>query len=367
MYFEYNDEQLMLQKSAKNFFDKHFPIGEARKFTEHKSFNKKMKDYLNSQGFLDVLELGDTSSIGAIFASIISLEAGRVLLSFPLLEQIISHYYINNDQNGEKEIYKDSLLTIGWGKNNLSSNSFGQEILSLTGTCAVVPFANECDYALVSIPAEKVPFRYDNDEIFALISLKSEAINIKKIESFDETYPIFDIVIKNYPLSTNDFIFLKNQNAATHYQTLGNLLLSAEMVGGAQAVLKQTVAYTKERTQFGTEIGKFQAIKHMAADMSLLVESAKVAVEYASWAIEEDKLDFEEAVLIANTYTSQAYVKVVEYGIQIHGGIGATWEHDMHLFLKRAQRGSMMLSSPYLQRKKLATQIFSKRQEINSH
>lgn len=363
MYFEYNDEQLMLQKSAKNFFDKHFPIGEARKFTEHKSLNKNMKEYLNSQGFLDVLELGDTSSVGAIFSSIIALEAGRVLLSFPLIEQMIARYYINKYQNGGMLSYGNSLLTIGWGKSNLSSIILGQEKLSITGTCSVIPFANDCDYTLVSIPINIVPNKNNADEILAVISLKSESIRIRKIESFDETYPIFDIEIKNYPLSKNEIIFLKNQNAATHYQTLGNLLLTAEMVGGAQAVLKQTVEYTKERTQFGTEIGRFQAIKHMAADMYLLVESAKVAVEYASWAIEENKPDFEKSVLIANSYASQAYVKVVEYGIQIHGGIGATWEHDMHLFLKRAQRGSMMLSSPYNQRQKLAKLIFNKAHE----
>ena len=113
--------------------------------------------------------------------------------------------------------------------------------------------------------------------------------------------------------------------------------LCAEMCGGAQRVLDMSVEYAKVREQFGKPIGSFQAIQHKCADMMVQVESAKSATYYAAWAVANDVEEAHLAACMAKAYCSDAYREVSGEGIQIHGGIGFTWEHDMHLYFKRAK------------------------------
>ena len=113
--------------------------------------------------------------------------------------------------------------------------------------------------------------------------------------------------------------------------------LAAEMMGGAQKVLDMTVEYTKVREQFGRPIGSFQAVQHKCANMMVDVEGAKSAVYYAAWAVSNDAPDASAAAAVAKAAASDAYRRTAADGIQVHGGIGFTWEHDMHLYFKRAK------------------------------
>jgi len=113
--------------------------------------------------------------------------------------------------------------------------------------------------------------------------------------------------------------------------------LCAEMCGGAQRVLDMSVEYAKVREQFGKPIGSFQAIQHKCANMLVEVESAKSATYYAAWAVSNDVADAPLAAAMAKAYCSDAYRHTAGEGIQVHGGIGFTWEHDMHLYFKRAK------------------------------
>jgi alkylation response protein AidB-like acyl-CoA dehydrogenase len=113
--------------------------------------------------------------------------------------------------------------------------------------------------------------------------------------------------------------------------------VSAEMLGAAQCVLDMTVQYAKDRVQFGRPIGSFQAIKHRCADMLVDVEGMRSAVYYAAWCIAADTPDASSAASAAKIWCSEAASRVMASGLQVHGGIGFTWEHDMHLFVKRSQ------------------------------
>jgi alkylation response protein AidB-like acyl-CoA dehydrogenase len=117
---------------------------------------------------------------------------------------------------------------------------------------------------------------------------------------------------------------------------VGIVGLCAEMVGTAQQALERTVAYVKERTQFGRPVGSFQAVKHRCVDMLVAVESARSLVYYAAWAVAEDAPEARQAVAMAKAFCSEAIVRVTSDAIQLHGGIGFTWEHDIHLFHRRA-------------------------------
>jgi alkylation response protein AidB-like acyl-CoA dehydrogenase len=134
----------------------------------------------------------------------------------------------------------------------------------------------------------------------------------------------------------------------------GVLALAAEQVGGAQRCLDMAVAYAKVRHQFGRAIGSFQAIKHMCADMLLEVESARSAAYRAAWAAADGAADVPLIASLAKAYCSEAYFHVAASNIQVHGGIGFTWEHDAHLYYRRAKSAEVMLGTPASHREVVA-------------
>ncbi|MGH9020221.1 MAG: acyl-CoA dehydrogenase family protein [Acidimicrobiales bacterium] len=133
--------------------------------------------------------------------------------------------------------------------------------------------------------------------------------------------------------------------------------LAAEQVGGAQRVLDNAVEYAKHRVQFGRPIGSFQAIKHKCADMLLDVESAKSAAYYATWAAQERSDDLAVAASLAKSFCSEAYFHCAAENIQIHGGIGFTWEHHAHLYFKRAKSSELLLGDPAYHRELIAQRL----------
>ncbi len=138
---------------------------------------------------------------------------------------------------------------------------------------------------------------------------------------------------------------------------LGAIALAAEQVGGAQFVLEMAVQYAKDRVQFGRPIGSFQAIKHKCADMLLEVESAKSAAYYGLWCAAELNDELPSVASLAKSYCSEAYFHAAAENIQIHGGIGFTWEHPAHLYFKRAKSSELMFGDPAYHRELLAQRI----------
>ena len=136
---------------------------------------------------------------------------------------------------------------------------------------------------------------------------------------------------------------------------LGRIALAAEQVGGAERCLDMSVEYAKVRTQFGRPIGSFQAIKHKCADMLMMVESARSAAFYASALAAEGDRDLVEPASSAKAYCSDTFFHCAAENIQIHGGIGFTWEHPAHLYFKRAKATEVLLGDPAYHRERVAT------------
>jgi alkylation response protein AidB-like acyl-CoA dehydrogenase len=133
--------------------------------------------------------------------------------------------------------------------------------------------------------------------------------------------------------------------------------LAAELVGGMQRTLDITVEYAKTRKQFGKPIGMFQAVQHQCADMYLETESSRSAVYYAGWALEENTPDAATAVSIAKMYASDAARTVGNRGIQIHGGMGFTWENDVHLYYRRAKASETSFGDATFHRERIASLV----------
>jgi alkylation response protein AidB-like acyl-CoA dehydrogenase len=135
------------------------------------------------------------------------------------------------------------------------------------------------------------------------------------------------------------------------------IALAAEQLGGAQRVLETAIDYAKTRFQFGRPIGSFQVIKHQCADMLVEVEFARSAVYNAAYESEEDSEDAFAAVRMAKSYCSDAYLHAANRNIQIHGGMGFTWEHSAHLYYKRAKASELLFGSPGFHRERLANSL----------
>ena len=143
------------------------------------------------------------------------------------------------------------------------------------------------------------------------------------------------------------------QDAVDYCVSLATVLQSAESVGAAELLFEETVDYVKKRVQFGRTIGSFQAIKHRLADLVLQVEAMRVAAHYAALAFGDGLDDAAEAVATAGTYVDDTFAHICGEALQLHGGVGFTWEHDVHLFTRRAKVNQVLYGDGAWHRERL--------------
>jgi alkylation response protein AidB-like acyl-CoA dehydrogenase len=148
---------------------------------------------------------------------------------------------------------------------------------------------------------------------------------------------------------------IDDPDRATALIDRGAAAVAAEALGGASRVLDLTVEHAKTRVQFGQPIGSFQAVKHRCADMLVDVEGMRSTTYHAAWAIGAGDPDASVAASTAKVWSGDAARRVMASGLQVHGGIGFTWEHDLHLYLKRAQLDALTFGSPTVHRQRLAS------------
>jgi alkylation response protein AidB-like acyl-CoA dehydrogenase len=174
-----------------------------------------------------------------------------------------------------------------------------------------------------------------------------------KMDTLDLTRDLASVVLRAAPAVRIG----ADQDAAAWLPAVSDLVLAAlaaEQIGGAARCLELSVDYAKVREQFGRPIGSFQAIKHKCATMLMEVECGRSAASHASAAVAGQEPDASIAAAIAHAYCSQAFTHAAKECIQIHGGIGYTWEHDAHLYLRRAKSSELLLGPPSRQRVRLA-------------
>ncbi|MEL6180467.1 MAG: acyl-CoA dehydrogenase family protein [Myxococcota bacterium] len=190
-----------------------------------------------------------------------------------------------------------------------------------------------------------------------LVTADSPGFERRPLPTMDMTRRMGALTLTDYHVPSDAVLCPPGEGAAALERILerARIALAAEQAGAAEACLEMAVEYAKVRVQFGRPIGSFQAIKHMCADMMLQVESAKSAAYYAAWAASTEADDLAEASLIAQTYCSEAFFHCAAQNIQIHGGIGFTWEHDAHLYFKRARASEQLLGEPNELRERMAT------------
>jgi alkylation response protein AidB-like acyl-CoA dehydrogenase len=192
----------------------------------------------------------------------------------------------------------------------------------------------------------------------SLFAVQADASGLARtaLPTLDQTRKLarldFDAVPANLIGSAGD-----GTAVLSHVLDVAAIAQAAEQLGGAQRALDMAVEYAKVRHQFGRPIGSFQAIKHRCADLLLEVESLRSAVQYAAAAVAEDSPEVPMVASLVKAYASDVYFHVAAENIQIHGGIGFTWEHDAHLYFKRAKASELFLGDASYHREHLATRI----------
>ena len=218
---------------------------------------------------------------------------------------------------------------------------------SLSGTVTSVAGALEADLLLVPVVVDR------GVEVRAV---EAGVATITPVLSLDMGRQVADVSFEG---AGSRLVVPADEGGAAVYQALlnGAGLLASEQLGVAQWCLETTVAYLKERRQFGRVVGGFQALKHRLADIYVLVEQARAAARYAAATLADGDPDAEVAAAVAQASCSDVAVKVAEECVQLHGGIGMTWEHPAHLYLKRAKADQVAFGTASEHRAHLATLV----------
>jgi alkylation response protein AidB-like acyl-CoA dehydrogenase len=218
----------------------------------------------------------------------------------------------------------------------------------LTGTVRGVAGALAADLLLV--PGDGVPLR-----LYA-VDATAAGVTRAPLVSLDSTRPLADVTLDNVPgrpVATGE----EAARAVAAALTAGAGVLASELFGVAEQCLGMTVTYVKERRQFARPVGSFQALKHRLADVWVAVTQARAAARYAAACLADGDPDTSVAVALAKAACGDAAVLAAQECVQLHGGIGFTWEHPAHLLLKRAKSGSMALGTPDRHRAALAALV----------
>jgi alkylation response protein AidB-like acyl-CoA dehydrogenase len=227
---------------------------------------------------------------------------------------------------------------------------------SLSGNKLFVPDAHLADVIVAAARTRDGTEMWDGISLF-VVPRDTPGLSISLMPSIDETRKLCEVRFSNVTVPEAALLGELHRGWPTLARVYDEaaVALSAEMCGGAQRVLEMTVEYAKLREAFGKPIGSYQGVKHKCSDMLVEIENAKSLTYYAAWAIDEKSPDAPMAVSMAKAYASDASRKVSNSGIQLHGGIGMTWEHDLHLYMKRAKASEVAFGDATWHRERVAS------------
>jgi len=377
--FAFSEEQEELRRTVRSFLEDKSPSAEVRRLMEtEEGFDpavwRQMAEQLGLQGLAIPEEYGG-SGFTYVELVVVLEEMGRALLCAPYFSTIalaantILH---SGDDAARKELLPgiasgETIATLAFTEDNGRWDAEGITMTATKGRPGGSPKDGAGDgytldghkmFVLDGHTAGVIVVAARTGDGISLFQVAGDASGLGRtaLQTMDQTRKQARLEFSGVPAK---LIGAEGKG----WDTLGRVLdlaavaLAAEQVGGAQKCLDMAVDYAKVRVQFGRPIGSFQAIKHKCADMLLEVESAKSAAYYAGWAAAELNDELPVVASLAKAYCSDAYFHAAAENIQIHGGIGFTWEHDAHLYFKRAKSSELLLGDPTYHRELLAQRI----------
>lgn len=308
---------------------------------------------------LTIDEAHGGSGVGPMELEAVMEEAGAMLLCAPLLATVVAVRLLQ--ALGDETVNDRLLPAIASGEKIATAVLTGDAGIWTEAGVAVDATESDGQWRLTG--KGSYVLHGQNADVFVVIARTkdglgaflvesgSEGTSVEPLPTFDHTQRLAAVTFAAapaQPVHATAPVWAAAQAAID----LGLVALAGEQAGGAQKVLDFTVEYAKTRIQFGRQIGSFQAIKHMAADLLLETESAVSAARHAAEQLANDAGKTEEAISLAAFACADAFVKTAADGIQMHGGIAFTWEHPAHLYLKRARADAQLLGSPAFHRER---------------
>ncbi len=369
MNFGFSEEQEELRKMVKRFLEDKSPETEVRRLMAtpegyDTAVWSQMAEELGLQG-LGIPEEFGGQGFGPVELYVVFEEMGAALLCAPYFSTVAlaANALLNSGDDAAKSAYLPGIAsgeTIATLALNDDAGSWDLETTGVNATNAggTYTLSGVKNYVLDGNTASLILVTATTDKGLSLFAVDAAASGLTRtaLPTMDQTRKQSRLEFATTPAT---LVGTDGGASAGLERTLqmAAAALAAEQVGGAQRVLNNAVDYAKNRVQFGRPIGSFQAIKHKCADMLLDVESAKSAAYYAAWAAQEDNEELPIAASLAKSFCSEAYFHCAAENIQIHGGIGFTWEHHAHLYFKRAKSSELLLGDPAYHRELLAQRL----------
>jgi alkylation response protein AidB-like acyl-CoA dehydrogenase len=363
--FTFTSEQEELRASLRRFLTDKSPSTEVRRLMEtDEGYDplvwKQMASQLGLQG-LAIPESYGGSGFGPVELGIVFEEMGRALLAAPFFSSIglAAQLLLALDDDGAMQKWLPGLADGSLLAAVAVTEDSGDWDLAAVRTSAT-PAGDGWEltgakmFVVDGAYAELLLVVARSDDGLGVFAVEGDAAGLTRapLATLDATRKLARLDLAN--VAARRVGSGEATVAISHGLDLGLTALAAEQAGGAARCLEMAVEYSKIRVQFGRPIGSFQAIKHKCADMLLETESAKSAAYYAQWSAAEGSDEFPVAAALAKAYCSDAFFHVASENIQIHGGIGYTWEHDAQLYFRRAKSSQLLFGDPKFHRHRLA-------------
>ena len=360
MDFDLSKPQKLLKQSARDLLARECKADVVRRAIDRESaFDSALWQSIADQGWtgLAVPEAFGGLGLGVVELAAVFEEAGRVCMPGPLLSTTFAAALLAQMNRAEDL----QAIAAGERKATVAILEKGANWSLDAIQCAATPSRD----AFV-VTGEK-HFVYDAETADLLLCVataggelcvlpidrSANGVTIRRTPSMDETRKLSAIAFDNVSVDARHV--LRDAGAAVQASIdVATVALCAEMVGGMQWILETSVEYAKTRQQFGKPIGSFQAVQHQCADMLMFTESSRSATYYAAWTLTHDPAAAPLAVSIAKAYCSDAYREVGNRGVQVHGGIGFTWEHDLQLYYKRSKASEVLFGDATFHRERIA-------------
>jgi len=369
MNFAFTEEQEELRKTVRSFLESKSAESAVREQMETEAGYdaavwSQMAEQLGLQGLAIPEEFGG-SGFSFVELGIVLEEMGRALLCAPFFSSVVlaaNTLLLSGDAAAQAKYLPgiasgETIATVAltepsgkWDESGVTTEATGSgSDFTITGTKSFVLDGHTAGLIIVAARTAKG---------VSLFAVDADAAGLTRtaLSTMDQTRKQAKLEFAGTPAT---LIGTEGDgwNVLSKVLDLVAVGLAAEQVGGAQKVLEMAVEYAKVRVQFGRPIGSFQAIKHKCADMLLEVESAKSAAYYGMWCASEMNDELPSVASLAKAYCSEAYFHATAENIQIHGGIGFTWEHPAHLYFKRAKSSELLFGDPTYHRELLAQRI----------
>jgi len=370
----FTEEQELLRDTARKFLDGECPTTFVRQMmATEAAVTGEFWQKLAEQGWLGITyaEEDGGSGLGLVDLVVLMEEVGRAVMPGPYPATVLLGGAAIA-QAGSPAIRREFLPGIAAGEAkatlaltepNARWDAAGITLtaretrggFALSGTKLFVPDAHLADVLVVAARSRDGSTMEEGISLF-LVPKGTPGVAVRLLPSVDETRKLCEVRFDNVALPATALLGELHDGWPVLSGVIDRaaVALSAEICGAAQRVLDMTVDYAKLRTAFGKPIGSYQGVKHKCADMLIEIENAKSLTYYAAWAVDEAEPDAAMAVSMAKAAASDAGRKVCAAGIQLHGGIGMTWEHDLQLYLKRAKASEIALGDATWHRERVA-------------